>query len=118
MNTNNHNETRSEFYESERIALRQRIVRRVYLIWFAKKLLSPRAVKAYIFAGFLAEILGTVSVRNVIANSPSFSDVTHTSEFFGSAFVNTDMTVQISLFAIIFMAAWLLHDMFLEKEYV
>lgn len=111
------NKTTNTFNMQDNHNLRRRIMRRVYAIWFAKKLLSPKAVKAYIFTGLVVQVLGVVSVRSVIANSPSLFDIPHTSQFLGNAFVNTDVVVQLSLSALILITTWTFYDMFRRREY-
>jgi|SRR3989344_7531110 len=69
-----------------------RIMRRVYVIYYMRKALSPRALKIY---AFIAACLGTasvVSVSNVLANMPS--DLAGISAFLVAAFTNTQVVVQ------------------------
>ena len=73
--------------------LKIRIMRRVYVIYFVRRALSPRALKIY---ALFAAILGTasvVSVSNVFANMPA--DLLGISEFLLAAFGNTELTVQL-----------------------
>ncbi len=73
--------------------LRVRIMRRVYVIYYARKALSSRALKIY---AFVAACLGTasvVSVSNVLQNMPS--DLAGVSAFVVAAFANTQLVVQL-----------------------
>ncbi|OGG47342.1 hypothetical protein A2671_01520 [Candidatus Kaiserbacteria bacterium RIFCSPHIGHO2_01_FULL_49_13] len=73
--------------------LKIRIMRRVYVIYYVRKALSPRALKMY---ALIAACLGTasvVSVSNVLQNMPS--DVAGISSFFIAAFANTKLIVQL-----------------------
>ena len=72
--------------------LRIRIMRRVYVIYYVRRALSPRALKIY---AFIAACLGTasvVSVSNVLANMPT--DFGGIGAFLISAFANTKFIVQ------------------------
>ncbi|OGG47486.1 hypothetical protein A3D66_00275 [Candidatus Kaiserbacteria bacterium RIFCSPHIGHO2_02_FULL_50_9] len=80
--------------------LKIRIMRRVYVIYYVRRALSPRALKMY---AFVAACLGTasvVSVSNVFANMPG--DFAGIGTFLVAAFANTQFVVQaLSLAALV-----------------
>ena len=87
-----------------------RVMRRVYFIWLARRILSPRAFKAYSLAAFSLALLSSVSVTNVIANAPEFSNVAKNIRFFVNAVTGTSVTVQFLLFGIFLAIAAIARD--------
>ena len=77
--------------------LKKRIMRRVYFVYYAKRVLSPLAIKFYLGAVILGGILSTVSVTSVFRNIPSFTDFGALSYFSKYAFMHTELTVQVLL---------------------
>jgi len=72
--------------------LKVRIMRRVYVIYYMRKALSPRALKIYAFTAACLGTLSVVSVSNVLANMPG--DLAGIGAFLVAAFANTQVTVQ------------------------
>ncbi len=95
--------------------LESRIMRRVYFIWTARKMVSPRAFKAYALVAFSFALVSSVSVTNVIANAPEFSNVAKNIRFFVNATTGTDTAVQLLLIGIFLAVVLLLRD-FTERE--
>ena len=95
--------------------LEGRIMRRVYFIWLARKVASPRAFKAYSFVAFSLAFVSSVSVTNVIANAPQFGDVAKNVRFFVNAAVGTDTAVQFLLFGMSLTAVLLMRDFIGQK---
>jgi len=87
----------------QNINLKNRIMRRVYLISFIRRVLSPVAVKLYVTAFLFSLLLVNVSVSNVLANTRSFApgDLIY---FYKFAFMNTEILTQISLLGILSLA--------------
>jgi hypothetical protein len=85
-------------------------MRRVYAVWALKKLTSPFAMKLLVLAGVLRQSFSMVSVPNVIKNSPSFFNPVASSEFLSRAFMNTEISVQLLVIAILSLSLWLIRD--------
>lgn len=90
--------------------LTKRIMRRVYVIWFLKTVLSPRVLKVVILLGLLKGSFELVHVRSVFANAPSFFDPAAIYQFSISAFANTEFAVQAVILGIIAFSFWLAKD--------
>lgn len=85
-------------------------MRRVYMIWVARKIANPINLK---IAGFLAALLWLrqyVSIKHVLYNSPSFTDPVETLGFFSSAFWNTTTAVEILVLAVLVLGVFLVRD--------
>lgn len=99
---------------SERfIQLKQRIMRRVYFIYLLRKALSPKAVKLYIIALVAFELSPFspfISIEHVIANMPRFSDVPALLNFNLTAFLHTNLFIQMSLLAFALVCASFIYD--------
>lgn len=94
--------------QPKEIELKDRIMRRVYLAYTLRKALSPNAIRLYVVAIVAAELSPLspfVSLSNVIANMPDFTDVKALWIFHMYAFLNTHLIVQISLIAFAFVLA-------------
>lgn len=92
-----------------------RIMRRVYFIWLARRMASPRAFKVYSLVAFSFALLSSVSVTNVIANAPEFSNVARNIRFFVNAATGADTTIQFLLIGI-FLAVVLLARDFMPRD--
>lgn len=75
--------------------LKNKIMRRIYIQFFIRKIFSPLLVKLYVMVSFLSFIVANISVGNVVANSPSIFDVNSVYNFSLSAFINTEFIIQI-----------------------
>jgi len=106
-NTSNDNEI---FANGEGEKLRGRIMRRVYLVWLIRKILSPVTAKVLILAGLARQLFIFVSVKDVMINAPSVYDLSASFQFFGNAFINTGNAVQLSLLTAILLSLWLTRD--------
>ena len=91
-------------------------MRRVYAIWVVRKLLSPTVLKAGIIVVFVNQIASRVWVAKVFENAPSTADIVSFLNFFGTALYNTRTAVQLLSVATIFLAVWLLEDLFFKRE--
>lgn len=83
-------------------------MRRVYAIYAFRKLSSPRGIKLLIIGLFLAEISPFspyLSLRHIIANMPHLTDPKALYTFHTSAFMHTQLIVQISLIAVAIVLA-------------
>ena len=91
--------------------LKKRIMRRIYIISFLKRIFDPIVLKSIILAIFV--IIGNilVSVPNVVNNMPFITDIGALSDFIMNAFLHTETLVQIILLVSMILAAWLIRDM-------
>jgi len=94
--------------------LTKQIMRRVYFVYFLRKLFSPTAMKLVMLFAVLRESFSVVSVPNVLANSPSILNPLASYQFFTTAFWNTEITVRLLLVAFFALSLWLIQD-FVKK---
>ncbi len=87
-------------------------MRRVYAIWFVKKIASPAVVKFGIVLACLFQLKESVSLRMVIANSPSLTDIGHQMQFISGAFGHASISVQVLSISITIFALSLIFDLF------
>jgi hypothetical protein len=91
-------------------------MRRVYGIWFVKKVLPYVAAEAVVFAGFIYFIGRQVYVANVIqyASSVLTVNMAHPANFASFAlgvFMRTELGVQISVLGALLMAAFVFRNL-------
>ncbi len=86
-----------------------RIMRRVYVIYYARKALSRRALTLYALIAAIFGTISVVSVTNVFANMPS--DFGELAGFFISAFAHTQLIVQTLAFSALAALVALLLDL-------
>ena len=92
------------------MSLKQRVMRRVYIMWTLRKIFSPGMVKVYLAVAFLWELGRQVFVAQVFSNSPSLSQIGENVHFFLSAFTSTDVGVQLVVVAFVVIVALLVRD--------
>lgn len=91
--------------------LKKKIMRRVYLAFFLRRMASPLAVKSYMLVAFLGFLVSQVSVSNVAANMPRVTDIAALYRFSLGAFLNTEFIVQLLSVGIVLAMFLLLKDM-------
>lgn len=97
------------------LKLKRNIMRRVYIAYALKTIFSQRAVKFIPLALIVAELtpfLPFVSLRNVITN---MSDLSGFNEFYSfqlSAFLNTELVVQVSIVAVMCVLVMYVYNTF------
>lgn len=91
--------------------LKNRIMRRIYFVYYAKRLLSPVAIRLYLAAALLGGILSTVSVSNVFKNAFGTTGFYSFSHFFSYAFMNTGLIVQVLLIAAVLYSLFITRDL-------
>jgi len=74
--------------------LKKKIMRKVYLTFFLRKVFNPMAIKLYMLATFLGTSVSFVSFGSVLANTPRITDIGALYSFSTSAFLNTEFAVQ------------------------
>ena len=85
-------------------------MRRVYAIYVWRQVARPRTAKAFLLACGLFAIASAVSLPHVIQNMPG--DPIRALSFFTSAFLATEVLVQVLFLGVIAIAAWFLRDVF------
>jgi len=87
-------------------------MRRVYAVYFLRKLSSPTFMKFLIFAGILRWSVMTVSVPDVIQNSPALWNLPASYLFFSTAFFHTGINTKFLLVALLGVSYLLVRDLF------
>lgn len=90
------------------LKLKRNIMRRVYLAYVVKTIFSQKVVKFIPFALVVVELtpfLPLVSLQHVIANMPALTDLKALYSYEVSAFMNTELVVQVSVVATICVLA-------------
>ena len=90
--------------------LKNKIMRRVYAIWLLKKVFSLAVIRASIFSLLMVEFIREVSVINVIHNLPAKTDIISDLNYLSSAYIGTELTVQICLVVMAVILFWFLTD--------
>jgi hypothetical protein len=91
-------------------ALKSSVMRRVRMIWFLKRLISPLFVRGYILAIFTWQLFAQVSIANVIHNAPGLSNIPKNLPFFTDAFIASDLIVKIYMGGAMIIGMWFLAD--------
>jgi len=79
--------------------LKRKIMRRVYLLFVIGKLKHPMVIEMFVLALSFAAIAYTVSLRDVLANTPR--DVNGLYHFWTNAFLGTGLIVKILVLSVI-----------------
>lgn len=90
--------------------IKQRVMRRVYLIHSIRRAFRPFALKwvaLCALAGFAAVL---VSLENVYANMPRLTNVGAVSQFYFNAFIHTELIVQAVLVGTLALSYLLVKD--------
>ena len=95
--------------------IRKYVMRRVYTTYVLRQLRSPLALKAYMLLAVFLVFVRSVSLENVFANMPRTFEMGQVYSFFSSAFINTEMVVQITGVTLIAIAIFLAKDIFTKK---
>jgi hypothetical protein len=92
-------------------------MRRVYAIWFFRKITSAIFVETFIFAGMLFVAFSFISFFNVMKNAfNSSSSVYSLSNFFLNAFVNAKIISQMLFLGLIAVALILGWELLFKKR--
>lgn len=92
------------------IELKKRIMRRVYMIWLFRKITSPFALESAAFMALTVWLLHYFSLKHVIINALSLSSPASMFNFFTSAFMSTELIVQVLSLAVLAAFAVLARD--------
>ena len=91
--------------------LKTKVMRRVYMVTYLRRALSPFALKSYGAIFSIWAMSKFVWVARVIENAPSVSNPMGDFRFFTSAFVNTDLIVQALILTTVAFGLWLVKDL-------
>ncbi|HBM45880.1 MAG: hypothetical protein UT05_C0006G0020 [Parcubacteria group bacterium GW2011_GWF2_38_76] len=89
------------------IKLKNKIMRRVYAVWFLKKIFSLALLRALITLVLFMEFAREVSISSVINNLPKATDFSANYHYISFAFTHTEASVQIYLLGIMAMVSWI-----------
>jgi len=90
-------------------------MRRVYAVWFLRKVTSPLFIKVYIMLALIFELFKSVSFFDVIDNMvrvPFFN----IANYLLLSFTKTELSVQIYIFLFVLFAIWLFYDKRLQRQ--
>lgn len=96
--------------------IKQRVMRRVHLIYFMRKVFGPLAMKGAAFFALAGFVVFLVSLENVYANMPRFTNVGAVSQFYVNAFLHTEFVVQAVLIGVIMLLYLLMKDIKLSLQ--
>lgn len=99
------------------VDLKNNVMRRVYIAYAIRKAFSPLMVKLYIAIVLGWQLTSSVSVSNVFANVPSITDPGNLYNFVTSAFLNTELWVQIIVSAFVLWVIWFSRDLLKRGDY-
>lgn len=97
--------------EEKNLALKKRIMRRVYFVWTIRALLHPVFLKTLIVLVFFVRSTDYISYANVFANAPTFADLPGALVFMQSAFANTELSSLFLLSGMGVVGVWLASDL-------
>jgi len=92
--------------------LGNRVMRRIYFIWFTRKALHPLTIKTATLAFFVWQILINISLINIYSNAVQTASGEGGSfySFFSHAVTHTDLVVQIFGLGLVALFAWIIFD--------
>ena len=91
-------------------------MRRVYMVSYIRRALSPVALKVYAVAFLLYGIGRQVFVAKVLDNAPGLASPLESLNFFTHAFLGTEVLVQVLVSACAFALAWFVADIIFHRE--
>ena len=83
--------------------LKKEIMGRVYIGYALRRVWSFTTLRLAVILGSVIGIVSSVSIRHVIQNMPSPTDVGAFYNFFSFAILNTQFIVQLSLIGVVFV---------------
>lgn len=97
------------------MTLKQRIMRRIYILYVLRRATSLRAVSLYAFCLALTGTVALVSVSNVFANMASLGGLADFANFMVVALLNTTVFVQALLVVAGISVAVFIRDLLSER---
>jgi len=98
------------------IQYKKETMRRIYMVFLIKKLYGRIAMKMYAVLALLYFQTYLVSVKNVLMNMPSVTDLGAVARFYSYAFLNTQTSVQVLTVLLGATILWLFRDLF-RRDY-
>ena len=90
--------------------LTQDIMRRIQKVYVWKAFLRPFALECAAFAALIGTTAFFVSLKNVVGNAYATHSFTAEIKYFGSAFLNTELSVKVISLASLVILALILRD--------
>jgi hypothetical protein len=91
-------------------------MRRVYMVSYVRRALSPVALKVYASAFLLYGIGQQVFVAKVLYNSPGLGTPLDSLSFFARAFMGTEALVQLLVLGCALASLWFLTDLVFRRQ--
>ncbi|HEY4482883.1 MAG TPA: hypothetical protein VI953_01785 [Candidatus Paceibacterota bacterium] len=95
-----------------------RVMRRIYIVTYLRRALSPFAIKCYLALGLFWQIGQYVWVDRVVQNAPGFAHPLATASFFANAFSQTEALVQVLSLGVLACVLWLVADLMYKGRHV
>ena len=89
---------------------KEKIMRRVYVTFWTRKLTSGIMSKLYAIVALVVGISINVSIPNILANMPKRLDTVAVYNFFSSAVTQTEFIVQVLTAGTLVFLAWVIID--------
>lgn len=90
--------------------IKQNVMRRVHTMHLLRPLVSTTALAGVVMIVSVYELGRLVFVAQVFRNMPAVQDISALLQFFVSAYLNTDVAVQLFTLLAIFGVAWMVRD--------
>lgn len=90
--------------------LQNRIMKRVRHVYYLRRVFNPFMFKVYALSLAILGAMSLVSVKNIVANMPSFLEVGNMYHFTSSAIINTELSVQLVLSVIVVVIVLFIRD--------
>ncbi|HEY4518276.1 MAG TPA: hypothetical protein VJG48_01465 [Candidatus Paceibacterota bacterium] len=103
---------------TQNLEFKNKVMRRIYIVAYLRRALSPFAIKCYLALGLLWQIGHYVWVDRVVQNAPGLAHPLATASFFANAFSQTEALVQILSLGIIVCLLWLVADLWYKGRHV
>jgi len=96
--------------------LTQKIMKKVYLLWFLRQAVNKTTAKIALAVLLLLQLSVTVSIPSVLQNMRALGDLASTRVFMESAVTNTEIITLILLTGITLVGLWAVRDIALTKR--
>ena len=93
-----------------------KVMRRVYMVSYLRRALSPVALKVYAATFLLYGIGQQVFVAKVLYNAPGLSTPLDSLNFFARAFAGTEVLVQLLVAGCVLASLWFATDLLFRRQ--
>ncbi|MAZ41104.1 hypothetical protein CL654_03225 [bacterium] len=97
--------------------LQKSIMRRVYAVWFLRKVTSPLFVRVYIMLALIFQLVRSVSVTDIVSNIGNVK-VFNTFNYLMDAFVKTEPAVQVYTMLFAALGIWVMYERRRQTQFV